>query len=130
MQVCCRSFYRPECDKKWAIVGNARHGLKAGGVPSRVLLCSMAGNPGRPLQAGGLSHSPRGSSDPLQTLLGLVAGYCVYAGFDGVAGMVQGAVVVGFKGLLDIWWLDQTKTSDIGTPIFLSVGYATPCSKR
>jgi len=36
VQVCCRSFYRPECDKKWVIVGNARHGLKAGLRPMGV----------------------------------------------------------------------------------------------
>jgi len=36
VQVCCRSFYRPEVDKKWVIVGNARHGLKAGLRPMGV----------------------------------------------------------------------------------------------
>ena len=61
----------------------------------RAFLRPLAGDPGRPLQAGGLSHRPRRSGDPLRVLLGLAAGGCIDAGIDGMAGVGQGAVVAG-----------------------------------
>lgn len=61
------------------------------------------GYPGRPLQAGGLSHRPRRSGDPLRTLLGLAAGGCVDAGVDGMSGVEKGAMVMGLgRGVGDI----------------------------
>lgn len=44
-----------------------------------------------PLQAGGLSHCPRRSGDPLRALLCLAAGGCIDAGVDGMAGVENGA---------------------------------------
>ncbi len=57
----------------------------------------LAGDPGRPLQAGGLSHRPRRGGDPLRALLGLAAGGCIDIGVDGMAGVEKGEVVVGLE---------------------------------